>query len=110
MPLVLFCHFCLILICTDLELSDLFESNDEVEISVQKCLKIVTAIIKAIVMTLGYDCGFQRVKAKDGQHHFRAKSKAPKDLSLLVDSLGFMINAMLKMSSTVMSKNKDLLE
>ena len=22
-------------------------------------------------MTLGYDCGFQRVKAKDGQHHFR---------------------------------------
>ena len=21
-------------------------------------------------MTLGYDCGFQRVKAKDGQHHF----------------------------------------
>ena len=57
-----------------------------------------------------YDCGFQRVKAKDGQHHFRAKSKAPKDLSLLVDSLGFMINAILKMSSTVMSKNKDLLE
>lgn len=27
-----------------------------------------------------YDCGCQRVKAKDGQHHFRAKSKAPKDL------------------------------
>ena len=38
------------------------------------------------------------------------KSKAPKDLSLLVDSLGFMINVMLEMSSSVMSENKELRE
>ena len=46
-------------------------------------------------MTLGYDCGFQRVKAK-----------APKDLSLLVDSLGFMINVMLEMTSSVLMQSE----
>lgn len=63
-------------------------------------------------MTLGYDCGFQRVKAKDGQHHFRAliKSKAPKDLSLLVETQSFMVKLILEMSSTVMSENKELRE
>lgn len=61
-------------------------------------------------MTLGYDCGFQRVKAKDDSITLELKSKAPKDLSLLVDSLGFMINVMLEMSSSVMSENKELRE
>lgn len=35
------------------------------------------------------------------------KAKAPKDLSPLVDSLGFMIKVMLEMSSTVMLQNKE---
>ena len=53
---------------------------------------------------------FNELKQKMDSITLELKAKAPKDLSLLVDSLGFMINAMLKMSSTVMSKNKDLLE
>lgn len=34
------------------------------------------------------------------------KAKAPKDLSLLVDSLGFMINVMLEMTSSVLMQVK----
>lgn len=50
---------------------------------------------------------FNELKQKMDSITFELKAKAPKDLSLLVDSLGFMINVMLEMSSTVMSQNKE---
>lgn len=53
---------------------------------------------------------FNELKQKMDSITLELKAKAPKEFSLLVDSLVFMINVMLKMSSTVMSNNKDLLE
>mgnify|MGYP002672222394 FL=1 len=51
---------------------------------------------------------FNELKQKMDSITLELKAKAPKDLSLLVDdSLGFMINVMLEMSSTVMSQNKE---
>lgn len=50
---------------------------------------------------------FNELKQKMYSITLELKAKAPKDLSLLVDSLGFMINVMLEMSSTVMSQNKE---
>lgn len=50
---------------------------------------------------------FNELKQKMDCITLELKAKAPKDLSLLVDSLGFMINVMLEMSSTVMSQNKE---
>lgn len=53
---------------------------------------------------------FNELKQKMDSITLELKSKAPKALSLLVDSLGFMINVMLEMSSSVMSENKELRE
>lgn len=53
---------------------------------------------------------FNELKQKMDSITLELKAKAPKDLSLLVDSLGFMINVMLEMSSSVMSENKELRE
>lgn len=50
---------------------------------------------------------FNELKQKMDSITLELKAKAPKDLSLLVDSLGVMINVMLEMSSTVMSQNKE---
>lgn len=50
---------------------------------------------------------FNELKQKMYSITLELKAKATKDLSLLVDSLGFMINVMLEMSSTVMSQNKE---
>lgn len=50
---------------------------------------------------------FNELKQKMDCITLELKAKAPKDLSLLVDSLGFMINVMLEINSTVMSQNKE---
>ena len=53
---------------------------------------------------------FNELKQKMDSITLELKSKAPKDLSLLVETQSFMIKLILEMSSTVMSENKELRE
>ena len=50
--------------------------------------------------------GFNKFKQKMDSITLDLKAKAPKDLSLLVDSLGFMINVMLEMTSSVLMQSE----
>lgn len=49
---------------------------------------------------------FNELKQKMDSITLELKAKAPKDLSLLVDSLGFMINVMLEMTSSVLMQSE----
>lgn len=49
---------------------------------------------------------FNELKQKIDSITLELKAKAPKDLSLLVDSQGFMINVMLEMTSSVLMQSE----
>ena len=49
---------------------------------------------------------FNELKQKMDSITLELKAKAPKDLSLLVVSLGFMINVMLEMTSSVLMQSE----
>ena len=53
---------------------------------------------------------FNELKQKMDSITLELKAKAPKDLSLLVETQSFMIKQILEMSSSVMSENKELRE
>lgn len=53
---------------------------------------------------------FNELKQKMNSITLDLKAKAPKDLSLLVETQSLMIKLILEMSSSVMSENKELRE